>query len=115
MDRSEAIAKAYEATAPRMPGVSIHAFSMALDGADVHPVAVDGQCVGAVVVLGCEVHACVVPSACGRWFGRQQARILGDVLKKYGVAATRATTAQGVHFVERLGFRQFGGLWLKGL
>jgi hypothetical protein len=98
-----------------MPGVSLEAFAKALDGAQVHPVNVDGECVGAVIVSGCEIHACVLPSARGRWFKREHATILDGVLRKYGVASTSATTDQGVAFVQRLGFRQFGSKWLKGL
>ncbi len=109
-----AIERAFEAVSPRMPGVSLAAFAKALAGFAVHPVAVDGACVGAVFVRECEIHACVLPSARGRWFGRPQARILDGVLRKYGVASTSATTAQGVEFVNRLGFRQFGERWLKG-
>lgn len=115
MTVAPAVAKAFQAASDRMPGVSLEAFADALAGAQVHPVSVDGECVGAVIVRGCEIHACVLPSARGRWFGRAQAAILDGVLKKHGVASTSATTAQGVAFVQRLGFRQFGSKWLKGL
>ena len=98
-----------------MPGVSVGEFSRSLQGFDVYPVSVDCQCVGAVVVRECEIHACVKPEARGRWFGRAELRILAAVLTKYGVASTSATTEQGVEFVRRLGFRQFGNRWLKGL
>ena len=113
--RAEAIAKAYEATADRLPGVSRRAFAQALAGADVHPVTVGGECVGAVVVVRHEVHACVLPSVRGRWFKREHLRILDGVLQRFGVAMTTATTQAGREFVERLGFRQFGNVWLKGL
>ena len=112
--RQTAIAAAYQSAADRMPGVSLRAFTQALSGADVHPVAVDGECVGAVIVARHEIHACVLPKARGRWFGKRHMRILLGVLQRFGVASTSATTADGVQFVKRLGFRQFGDKWLKG-
>ena len=113
--RQAAIAAAYKASADRMPGVSLQQFSAALAGSVVHPVVTDGECVGAVIVARHEIHACVLPKVRGRWFGKQHLRILAGVLQRYGVAATTATTAAGVEFVKRLGFRQFGEVWLKGL
>ena len=112
---SAAVKAAYNSASARMPGVSLDDFASAVEKADVHPVCVRGECVGAVIVIGCEIHACILESARGLWFGRKHAQILRAVLQKYGVAATRATTEQGVQFVQRLGFRQFGSLWLKGL
>ena len=113
--RSIALEAAYMASADRMPGVSMRQFCDALAGADIHPVMTSGECVGAVIVARHELHACVLPKAQGRWFGKQHLRILAGVLQRYGVAATSATTAAGVEFVKRLGFRQFGDKWLKGL
>ena len=112
---SAAVEAAYNSASDRMPGVSLEEFAKALESSDVHPVCVRGKCVGAVIVNGCEIHACILESARGLWFGRKQAQILSAVLQKHGVAATRATTEHGVKFVQRLGFRQFGSLWLKGL
>lgn len=110
-----AVIKAYEATAPRMPGVTLQQFAQSLADAVFHPVHVRGECVGAVVVKGCEIHACVLPAFKGQWFGKKHLAILAAVLKKYGVACTKATTDEGIAFVRRLGFRQFGDKWLKGL
>lgn len=111
---NEALVKAYESARDRMHGVSFADFSKALEGAVIHPVYVDGACVGAVIVDRHEVHACIIPEARGRWFGKAQARILRGILDRFGVASTAATTAAGVEFVKRLGFRQFGPRWLKG-
>lgn len=109
----DALRVAYESAEARMPGVSFDAFARAMDGAEVHPVKVAGECVGAVIVKGNEIHACVLPKASGRWFTRREARVLNDVIERYGFAQTSATTPAGVEFVRRLGFTRCGEIWKK--
>lgn len=109
----DALRVAYESAEARMHGVSFEAFARALGSADVHPVNVAGECVGAVIVNGNEIHACVLPKASGRWFTRREARILNQVIDRYGCATTSATTPMGVEFVRRLGFTRCGEVWKK--
>lgn len=108
-----ALRVAYESAEARMPGVGFDAFAQALEDAEVHPVKVAGECVGAVIVKGNEIHACVLPEASGRWFTRREARVLNDVIDRYGFATTTATTPAGVEFVRRLGFTRCGDIWKK--
>jgi hypothetical protein len=70
---------------------------------EVHDVFVDGVDVGAVLVIGPEVHACI-KSGFGRWMLKKQLRILADVIDRHGYATTATTTDEGEAFVERLGF-----------
>lgn len=100
----DAVQAAYESAQGRMGAVSLDQFRVAVAGCEVHPVAVDGQIAGAVIVSGPEVHACILPWAHKRWFRRAQARVLNDIIRKHGYATTKATTAAGREFVERLGF-----------
>ncbi len=69
---------------------------------------VAGQVAGAVIVKGNEIHACILPWACGRWFMRPQLEILNAVIRKHGNAITAATTPDGKKFIERLGFIPVG-------
>lgn len=73
----------------------------------VHDVFVDGEDVGAVLVVGPEIHACI-KSGFGRWLHKKQLRILADVMDAYGYATTATTTQEGEAFVERLGFDLVG-------
>ena len=107
-----ALRVAYEATAPRIPGVGFDAFAAAFADADITPVCVNDECVGAILVKGCEVHACVMPHVRGRWVSRKLIKVLLDVVGKYGRAETVATTADGVEFVKRLGFVPVGNRWI---
>ena len=112
--RDEAIAAAYESARERLGGITAAEFAEGLAGWDVHPATVDGAIVGAVVVRGKELHACVIPEACGRWFKRREAAILAGVIAEHGCAVTTATTDAGRRFVERLGFVQAGDVFIKG-
>jgi GNAT superfamily N-acetyltransferase len=108
----DALQVAYQAAVQRMPGIAFDAFASALEGADLHPVCVDGKCVGALIVKGCEIHASVLPEARGRWVSRQLLRVLVDVVRKHGRAETSATTPDGVAFVQRLGFVPVADKWV---
>lgn len=87
--------------------VSREDFARHVEGWDVHPVTLDGQTVGAVLVKGPEIHACIAEGF-GRWFRREQAAILNAVIDKHGYAQTQATTEAGIRFVQRLGFKKHG-------
>lgn len=74
---------------------------------EIHDVFVDGVDVGAVLVVGPEIHACI-KAGFGRWVFKDQLRILSDVMRKHGYATTSTTTDAGEEFVERLGFDLVG-------
>jgi hypothetical protein len=109
----DAITAAYMSAQDRMGAVSLDDFRKSIEGCSVYPVSVGGNLAGAVIVKGCEVHACILPWAHKRWFGRPQARILNDVIRRYGYATTKATTGAGRDFVERLGFKKTGDGYRK--
>ena len=100
----DAVEAAYMSAADRL-GVSLDDFRDAVKACEVHPVTVSGKTAGAVIVNGSEVHACILPWARGVWFKRPQARILNDIIARFGYATTSATTKAGREFVERLGFQ----------
>ena len=102
----DAVAAAYMSAQDRLGAVTLADFREALKQCEVHPVKVQWNIAGAVIVKGSEVHACILPWAHKRWFGRGQARILNDIIREYGYATTTATTQAGREFVERLGFKQ---------
>lgn len=84
----------------------------------VHDVFVDGDDVGAVLVVGPEIHACI-KGGFGRWFSKRYLRVLDDVIREHGYAHTATTTEAGEAFVKRLGFEYVGTRngakrWMKG-
>ena len=95
---------AYESVKARAPLLPLNDFVEALAECEVFPVVVRGKAAGAIIVKGCEVHACVESWAAGHWFGRRAAKVLNAVIQKCGYARTSATTDAGRAFVERLGF-----------
>lgn len=107
----QALRLAYESAAPRLDGMSFDAFLSGVAGFEVHPVLARGQLAGAVLVRGPEIHACVLPWARGRWFGRAEAALLNRVIDCHGAATTSATTEEGRLFVERLGFVNENGIY----
>lgn len=113
MMREQAIVAAYESAKDRLDGMTLLEFSEALAGADVSPVVVDGVCAGAVIVSGPEMHACVLPWACGRWMSKRFLTLMGRVMGEYGRIVTFATTDAGERFVKRLGFEREGAHWVK--
>lgn len=106
---TEYLVAAWESVTPRA-AMSLAEFMRGIEGADVYPVSVDGVPVGAVIVSGPEVHACV-SGGYGRWFKREHFALLASIIKEHGYAQTSATTEQGRAFVERLGFKQDGEIW----
>lgn len=91
-------------------------FKATLPGAELHDVFVSGKDVGAVIVLGPEIHACIKPEGFGLWYGKKQRRILMSVIKKYGYATTSVAVGNntGDKFVGGLGFKKThveGDVW----
>ena len=109
----DAIEAAYLSATDRLGTMSLREFRAAVAGFEVFPVVVDGKPAGAVFVSGREIHACVQPWAHGRWFQRWALKLLADVIEKHGSAVTTATTDAGRKFVERLGFKPDGAMWIK--
>ena len=109
--KQQALRLAYESAAQRLDGMSFDASQACVAGFEVHPVMARGRLCGAVLVRGSEIHACVLPWARGRWFGRAQAALLNRVIDAYGAATTSATTEDGRLFVERLGFVNENGIY----
>lgn len=109
----DAIAAAYESARDRMPGVSLEQFRSFAAGCEVHEVCVAGEVAGAIIVRGPEIHACVMPWACGRWMNKRALQVLRSVIERHGRAVTSATTDAGRAFVLRLGFVQRGAEWVK--
>lgn len=87
-------------------------FNQATAGWEVHPVFIGGEAVGAILVDGPEIHACIALGY-GRWFRKEQARILNAVIEQHGYAQTHATTQAGIDFVLRLGFEPHGNAYRR--
>ena len=70
------------------------------------PVIVNGECVGAIIFSGHDVHAAIMPKARGRWFNKRIARWFNNQLHLYGKLTTKVMTGyrMGHEFAERLGF-----------
>ena len=104
--RASAIRAAFLSAQDRLPpGSTLEAFAAALSGWQCHPVRIDDQIVGAVLVNGPEIHACIQPAGFGRWLSRPLLRLVDIALAAFGYAMTQAATPAGRCFVERLGFR----------
>jgi GNAT superfamily N-acetyltransferase len=99
---------AYLSAKDRLQGLSFNGFCDSVRGAEIVPIHVGGEVAGALVVMGSELHACVLPGFQGRWVTRPLLRVLGRIVGAYGYATTSATTDEGRKFVERLGFVQEG-------
>ena len=83
-------------------------FESSLEGWSVYPVHVGTKVAGAILVNGPEIHACILPFAKGKWFGKKAIRVMNDTIEKNGYAQTHATTQEGEEFVLRLGFVRHG-------
>lgn len=103
--RDEAIEAAYLSAVDRLGGLSLAQFSDEVADLGVYAVVVGGEMAGAVIAKGPELHACIRAQFKGRWMTRGVLRFLAGVVREYGYAATQATTEEGRHFVERLGFK----------
>lgn len=109
----DAVEAAYESAKGRLGRLTLPEFQELMAVCEVHPVTVDGQTAGALIVLGPEVHACVLPWAHGRWITKRLLRVFDDVVRENGYARTSATTEAGRNFVERLGFKQCADGWWR--
>lgn len=110
VSRQAALLAAWESACPRWP-VSFDEFTTAVREWDVEPVEVDGQLVGAVLMRGPEIHACIRPEGFGRWLSRRVLRsTLARVVAEHGRAETSVATGNeaGEAFVRRLGFVEAG-------
>lgn len=109
--RQMAIDAAYESAAGRMPGITLETFREAVADFEVHPIVVRGETVGALLVSGPEIHACVMPNGHRRWINKALFAVLNAVIDKHGYAQTEATTPAGAAFVEALGFEKQGNIY----
>lgn len=98
---------AYESLRGRT-NISYDEFVEQVNGWNVEPVLVGGEVVGAILVNGPEIHACIKPEGFRRWFRKQQMHILDSTIEKHGYAMTRVMQGNeiGKRFVERLGFTE---------
>lgn len=104
--RAACLRAAFHSAQDRLPpGSSFEAFAAALGQWQCHPVHVDTDLVGAVLVNGPEIHACITPRGFGRWLSRPLLRLVDAAVDRFGYALTQAATPAGRRFVERLGFR----------
>ena len=102
---------AWRSVVERWP-IGFREFEQALSGWEIHPVFVDGNAVGAILVNGPEIHACIA-GGYGRWFRKEQVAILNAVIERHGYAQTHATTPAGERFVARLGFQKVGNAFRR--
>lgn len=103
---SEHLLCAYESLVDRA-SVSLAQFMSYCAGWSVVPLDVDGKPVGALLICGPEIHACVIKEAHGRWMSKRVLRVLGQVIDSYGYATSRAQTEAGHQFLKRLGFVEY--------
>lgn len=106
MQRSDALRVAWESCRDRFP-VPFEKFCCAVIGWEAVPVYVDRALIGAVLLNGPELHACIKPDGFGRWLSKRVLRdTLGATLKRHGYAITKVQegNAIGEFFVRRLGF-----------
>jgi hypothetical protein len=78
---------------------------------EVTPVYYRNKVIGAMLVSGNNVHACIKPEYKGKWFGRVALRVISNIVEKYGEAITSATTEDGIKIVEALGFIKDGDVY----
>ncbi len=101
-----ALEAAWQSAKDRMPGVDFDQFCESVEGWRVVPVVVKRETVGALLINGPEIHACVLPLAHKRWVSRSLLAELDTVIQEHGYAITRVDESRepGRHFVNRLGF-----------
>lgn len=102
----------YDSMVDRLHGLSYPKFLLLSKEWEIHPLRVEGKIVGALLVDGVEIHACVKPEGFKRWLTKPVLRILDNIIKEHGFALTRVTEGNtvGIEFVERLGFH-FNTVW----
>lgn len=103
------IAEAYASAHSRLSGMTLAEFDKNTQQFAATPLYYLGECRGAMLVLGNEVHACVTPP----WYARQAIRVINDVIDQYGEATTHATTEAGRRMVEKLGFVKDGEIYRR--
>lgn len=99
-DRELAIKSAYLAVKYRLDGMTFDQFAESVKDFEAMPLHYKGECRGAVLVRGKEVHTCVTPP----WYGRQAIKIISRIVMEYGEATTHVTTEAGRRMVIKLGF-----------
>lgn len=100
---SEHLVCAHESLVDRA-SVSLAQFMSYCAGWSVVPVDVAGKPVGALLINGPEIHACIVKEAHGLWMSRKVFRVIDQIIDSYGYASSRAQTEAGHKFLERMGF-----------
>ncbi len=111
--REQALHAAWESTHERVDW-PWHEFAAAMANWEVEPVVVDGRLVGAVLMYGPEIHACIKPEGFRRWLTKSVLeRTLYTRWKKYGYATSGSNTAIGDKFLTRLGFTKEGSKWVS--
>ena len=103
------IREAYDATKFMLQGMTFEDFDAATKDFEVTPLYYRGECRGAMLARGPEVHACVTPP----WYARQAIRVINGIIARHGYATTHTTTAAGERIINRLGFKREGnGTWV---
>lgn len=95
----------------RLPsGMTMDEFWRATSDFEFLPVVLNWECVGAIMRRGSELHAAVVPTARGKWFGRRAMAVITDTISRFGMATTAVPDGQdaGHVFALRLGFERTG-------
>lgn len=106
-ERQEALEAAYESAKDRMP-LSRGDFMATFGTWQVRPVKVRGELVGAVLVGGNQIHACIKPRGFGRWLSKGVLKdTLLAVIERHGRAITSVAKGNeiGHTFVAGLGFK----------
>lgn len=105
-ERDAALEQAYEGIKNRFSGTKEQFISCFYDW-EIVPVIAGGDICGSVFIKDNEIHVSVNNSAKRRWFTREICiKTLDRIIKKYGVAKTRAMKQQKdcCDFIERMGF-----------
>lgn len=106
-ERKEALEAAYESAKDRMR-LTREGFMETFCGWQVRPVKVRGKVVGAVLIGGNQIHACIKPEGFKRWLTKGVLQdTLWAVLAKHGRAITSVAKDNeiGHTFVAGLGFK----------
>lgn len=106
-ERQQALEAAYESAKDRMR-LSKDDFLHAFGSWHVRPVRVSGEIVGAVLIGGNQIHACIQPKGFRRWLTKGVLReTLLKVIEEHGSAITSVGKGNeiGHRFVAGLGFK----------
>lgn len=108
-DKKQALQAAFDSMQTRLPSfVSYSLFKRLTKEWEVYPVKVNKIIIGALLIDGAEIHACIKPEGFNYWFNKAMLTILNNIIKEYGFALTRVAEGNevGIAFVERLGFHK---------